>query len=365
MRLIHCADLHLGAALTTHLDIKRAKERREELLATLGKIIQMAREVQACAILIAGDLFDTSRVTQTTRRYVGDLVRQNNDLQFIYVSGNHDRDVSPLFDDNGPPKNWTDLSGNDWKSFVINEGDETVTVSGLSNLTNRSRYKTVPKIDGFHIVMLHGEVSHTASVANDMISLPRLEERGISYLALGHEHSYREDRLGADGIWCYCGCPEGRGFDECGEKGVVMLEVHPNQTRALTTSFLPIATRTLHQISVNIDTCAGMHEMVAMIQERTADIPASDMVSVTLVGEISPEVSVDEGMLQTLLQERFFVCRIENHTTLALQIDSYRYDISLKGEFIRTVMAAKLSPQERDRIIVCGLRALRGEESEL
>jgi hypothetical protein len=41
------------------------------------------------------------------------------------------------------------------------------------------------------------------------------------------------------------------------------------------------------------------------------------------------------------------------------------YDASLKGEFIRTVMASKLPVAERDRIILCGLRALRGEEAEL
>lgn len=51
-----------------------------------------------------------------------------------------------------------------------------------------------------------------------------LRGRGIDYLALGHVHSFRQEKLDEQGIWCYSGCLEGRGFDECGTKGYVMLE---------------------------------------------------------------------------------------------------------------------------------------------
>ena len=52
----------------------------------------------------------------------------------------------------------------------------------------------------------------------------------------------------------------------------------------------------------------------------------------------------------------------ENCTKPLLNTEDYRYDISLKGEFIRTVLDAGLPEELRDRVLLCGLQALAGEE---
>ena len=368
VRLIHCADLHLGARMTANLDAKRAKERREELLAMLDRIVRVALEREAKAILLVGDLFDTERVTVSTRRYVGQLISEHSELYFIYVSGNHDREVLPLFDEDRLPTNWIDLSGRGWSSVDLTEDGVALTVSGTSNLQYGDIYDTVPHADGYHIVMLHGEITAAAVAAQDTVSLSRLVGRGIDYLALGHEHSYRTDRLDAGGVWCYSGCPEGRGFDECGKKGVVLLEIRTPESGGkprMTAEFLPIAKRTLHRLPVDVSACTDTRDALRCVREAAAMIDPQDMLLAELVGQISPETSLDGGMLQTLLQELYFCARVEDHTSLLLRAEDYRYDISLKGEFVRTVMAANLPQSTRDRIILCGLRALRGEEAEL
>ena len=43
-------------------------------------------------------------------------------------------------------------------------------------------------------------------------------------------------------------------------------------------------------------------------------------------------------------------------------MDKITIDISLKGEFVRSVLASDLSEEEKQRIIACGMRALAGEE---
>ena len=48
-----------------------------------------------------------------------------------------------------------------------------------------------------------------------------------------------------------------------------------------------------------------------------------------------------------------------------IEKETYEHDISLKGEFIRLVMASDKSPEEKEQIICCGIRALSGEEVEL
>ena len=362
MRLLHCADLHLGARMTTNLDAKRAKERREELLLTFGNIVETAVRLQVSAVLLVGDLFDTARVTVSTRSYVGQLIAEHPETLFFYVCGNHDRDVPPIFPDDCIPPNWVDLSGEGWTSVPLAHEGMTITVSGTSAF-DRSMYDSVPVVDGLHIVMLHGQISQSASVGQDVVSLPRLAGKNIDYLALGHEHSYRFDRLDSRGVWCYSGCPEGRGFDECGEKGVVLLEIAPDAT--VTHSFLPIARRTLHHLCVTLGEEDDARAMELRLQRAVEELSREDMVLVDLTGQRLPECEIDTGRLALWLRDHFFAAKLEDRTTLSLRAEDYRYDASLKGEFIRTVMASKLPSAERDRVILCGLRALRGEEAEL
>jgi hypothetical protein len=47
---------------------------------------------------------------------------------------------------------------------------------------------------------------------------------------------------------------------------------------------------------------------------------------------------------------------------LEIRPEDYSHDISLKGEFVRRVMASDLSVEEKEEILACGIRALSGEE---
>lgn len=43
------------------------------------------------------------------------------------------------------------------------------------------------------------------------------------------------------------------------------------------------------------------------------------------------------------------------------QIDDYKNDVSLKGEYIRQILSSNLDEKEKERLIQIGLEALRGE----
>ena len=53
----------------------------------------------------------------------------------------------------------------------------------------------------------------------------RLKEKNIDYLALGHIHEYSQGQIDLRGKYAYSGCLEGRGFDELGEKGFILIDV--------------------------------------------------------------------------------------------------------------------------------------------
>ena len=48
MKLIHCADIHLGAKMQTNLSPQKAKERKEEILDTFFSMINYANDNDSC-----------------------------------------------------------------------------------------------------------------------------------------------------------------------------------------------------------------------------------------------------------------------------------------------------------------------------
>ena len=358
MKLIHMADLHLDAKMETGLTAARARERRAELLTTFGRAIDAGVAQGAASVLIAGDLFDTDRVSESTRRSVGDVICEHPSLHFLYVSGNHDASVAPLFPGDVPPANWTAFDGRGWASVVI----DGVRISATSAIDRPGIYDELPTAAAgeFHIVMLHGQIVRTGAGGGENIPLRLLQNRGIDYLALGHEHAHRCESLDARGQWAYAGCLEGRGFDECGQKGYVLLDTDAPLGERVT--FCPIARRTLHLVEVDVSGCETAGEIKTCIQEAVDPLKEDDMVKVMLTGAVSPELTYDTVYLGKLLGERFHFARLADRTRLAICPEDYATDVSLKGEFIRTVMASRLSEEQKQRTILCGLRALRGEE---
>ena len=359
MRLIHCGDFHLDSKMETGLDPVRARERKIELLMALERVVKTAEEHGARAVLLAGDLFDTARASEKTRRFVGQTVKDHPELQFLCVSGNHDGSVAPLFPGDVTPENWHAFFGEGWDSVALGEG---VTVSATSALDRPGIFDMLPTPPdtAFHIVLLHGQVVRTGEAGQDRIPLKLLREKGIDYLALGHEHAFRCEALDARGLWAYAGCPEGRGFDECGVKGCILLDTDAAPDGRVT--FLPMSGRTLHEISVPLDGCVSFGDVLHCAERAVADIPSKDMVKLVLCGALPPEVVRDVTHLRKMLNERFYFARVKDECRMLVRPEDHLGDVSLKGEFIRTVLASSMTDEQKQRTIECGLRALRGEE---
>ena len=62
MKIIHCSDLHIDSKMETHLSSVKARKRKDELLITFEKMVDFAKNNNVEVIIIAGDMFDTSRV---------------------------------------------------------------------------------------------------------------------------------------------------------------------------------------------------------------------------------------------------------------------------------------------------------------
>lgn len=354
MKIIHCSDMHLDSALGRHYCTEGAKERNAELCATFGRLVRFAVQESVDAVLIAGDLFDAACVSPKVADFVLEQIRSADSVTFFYIRGNHDESRTH-FAGKMCPKNLKTF-GECWKSYRC--GDVVITAvepeaNGWYTMYDQLKLN---KAD-LNIVMLHGQISARPGV--EQIALPLLRGKGIRYLALGHLHSYRIGALDLDGEYCYCGCPEGRGFDECGEKGFVLVETECGR---LSSRFVPFAARKLHEIGVDITAADTVTQMLARMEQLSADIPPADLVKFTLQGTYTLQTPKDLVFLQKMLTGKFHLVKISDESHLEIARENYEFDASLKGEFIRMVLASERSAQEKEKIITCGIRALSGEE---
>ncbi len=364
MRIIHCADLHLDSKMNANLDRENAKERRSEILHTFERMVAYADENRVSAILIAGDLFDTGNISATVRNVVLHNITGHPEINFYYLRGNHDNDnfLSGLEE---IPRNLK-MFGSRWVTYW--EAGGRIAVSGLelSGGNGESAYTSLVLDSGrFNIVMLHGQESQGASKDKaEIIHIKALRNKGIDYLALGHVHAYKKERLDARGTYCYPGCLEGRGFDECGEHGFVVLDIDEDAGN-YTHEFIPFARRKLYTVEVDVTDCLTTAEMVekAELCLQEAGCGKEGLVKIVLRGTLDVECEKDIVYFQSLFRQRFYYVKVYDETGLKMDAGDYMLDQSLKGEFVRQVMADASIPEEDRKVIIrYGLLAIAGEE---
>lgn len=352
MKIIHTGDLHLESSLTTHLSSLKANHRKKELLNSFERMVNFASNNDVKVIIIAGDMFDKKRVSITAKRKVFDIILNNSDIDFLYVSGNHD-DIDLSYED--LPGNLKIFS-NKWTKYSY--GIVDIYGINFTKTTNKFLYDTlITNPDKVNIVTIHGQVTNYNS--NDEISLNNLKGKNIDYLALGHIHTYQLEKLDDRGSYCYCGCLEARGFDEDGKKGFVLLEVNESK---INTKFIENAYRTVHVINVDISNISSWVDLKNKVNDAISHIENKDMVKVVLKGEFEfNQIKYNEQLLQ-YLSDKFYFAKVEDETKLKIDISSFENEISLKGEFLREVKNSLIDESIKDDVILCGLKALTGED---
>ena len=360
MKIIHCADLHLDSKMNTNFDVAKAALRRNEILHTFERMAEYADREGVDAILIAGDLFDRDVVSARTVNVVMHTIETHPHIGFYYLKGNHDK-ASAMADAVTLPDNLFLFS--DW--WTTYELGEYVTVTGME-LTSESATafeRLVLPVQKYNIVMLHGQESEFGSENAETVPLRTLRGKNIDYLALGHIHSYKEAVLDARGTYCYPGCLEGRGFDECGEHGFVLMTVDCDRKSAVR-EFIPFASRRFMEISVDITGCRNSADITGRIKKELPEsgCRAEDMVRVILTGETDVEDEKDVSYPEIQLQEMFFLARIEDHSSYRVDIEKLDSDQTLRGEFVRSVLAdSTIEDTDRNMVIRYGLAALLDE----
>lgn len=369
LKILHTGDIHLDSPFA-RLDARRAEIRREELRSSFSAMFAFARKSSVDLILMAGDVFDREFVTRETLSLILREFEQT-ECPIVIAPGNHDCAspdsiwAKPIF-----PKNVHIFRSPKVEKFSFDALG--VDVYGYAFV---SPEMTECPLHGLHaddpqrinLLLAHGEIGVPLS-RYCPISRAALDEFGADYAALGHIHNAPPVEKIGDTVAAYCGCPEGRAFDETGIKGAILCEIEKNGTQA---DVRPKRIRISRRRYENeILDCTGA-ETLADIEARIGacmeekGYGEDTLLRVTLQGRVAPALIVDTHALASRFPQLFSL-DVRDETLPAIHPRDYENDRTVRGEFYRA-LAAQMecgTPEERKIAALAlryGLAAIAGE----
>lgn len=359
IRLIHGADFHLDSPFEA-LDGDKAALRRSEQRGMLERICRTCADRGADMLLLSGDLFDSSYIYAETGEAFSDVLAGLGIPVFI-APGNHDpySRHSPYARRSLPENVYVFRQP---RLERVSLGDLRVNVWGAGYTSGVCppllRGFTARKQAGWlEILVLHAQVGGGESPYCP-VTEDELAASGLDYAALGHVHSFGGLQTAGDCFYAWPGCPEGRGFDECGKKGVLQVDLSPGNCRA---EFIPLGGREYRKLTVE----AGEDPYTAIISALDEDT-RRHIYKIILSGECV--AAPDLQYLHQSLASRFFHLILTDETRPARDLwDKMRED-TLTGAFLRR-MRRRLDEAETDgerslilEAVRLGVAALEGRE---
>ena len=358
LTILHAADLHLDSPFRD-LSGEQAALRRKEQRELPLRLAELARERGADLVLLAGDLFDGESIYRETAELMAAALAQTGCPVFI-APGNHDPITgSSPYRGLVWPRNVHIFQSRQVESVLMPELGCVVYGTAF---TAKQREDdplngfTAPKDGQIHIMVTHGDVGGRQYAPIDPASIAA---SGLDYLALGHVHACSGLQKEGETHWAYPGCPEGRGFDECGEKGALLVQVDGEKASA---EFVPLCARRYERLDAPVEGVSPRDAVAHALEGHERDI-----CRVTLSGECA--AAPDLAALERELGEKCFALSLRDRTTPVRDIWARAGEDSLTGLFLREMRSRLDETTDReDRATLelavrFGLAALeRGED---
>lgn len=250
MRFVHLADVHLDTSFSGRSESVRRRLRaasREAFQAAVDLAIR--EDVQT--FLVAGDLFDSERLSFSTERFLLEQAARLRDhgVTLVYATGNHD----PGAPDVGPrtlawPPNVRVAADPMPKRIAIHDHDGHtvghVTAVGHASPREKedlSRRFPRPRGELPEVALLHTQVHTSVGAEAHHVYAPSelafLTRAGYDYWALGHVHV--RQMLADDPPVAYPGSLQGRTHADTGPRGALLVDLADRGAPAV--SFRPLA----------------------------------------------------------------------------------------------------------------------------
>ncbi len=368
LRILHTADLHLGAEFSSLPGDKR-NIRQAELIITCENIFKICRDNKIDLLLLAGDVFENNSVSEKVIEAFLAACQKAPDTTVIFAAGNHD----PITCDSPflkykLPQNLIVLGDNDQCVPLAEKG---VRIYGKSfssvYMSGESRFSLTPEDDELiNILVLHGDMGADLSGVYNPISLDFIADSKMDYIALGHVHEFSGIKKAGNVCYAYPGTPEPHGFDETGPKGVICGEISKHNCLL---SFVETATRKYLEEKVDITglyTSAEIADSIlSVLKERNPKNYEKNLYKIILTGKISEHTHINCAEILSRLGDSLFFAKIKDRTELDVNLELLAEEFSLKGKFVKNMLTKIASNPENaeqlKRALQIGLKAFSSE----
>lgn len=326
LKILHTADLHLDSPFEG-LSRSKAAIRRGEQRRLLTALADCARQESVDLVLLPGDLLDsTSAYLETGEELVQSL--EHMGAPVFIAPGNHDFiSLRSPYLRLKMPENVHIFASPELEFIDLPALGARVYGAGFTEAHSAPLLRdfTAPREDGvFNILCMHADLTSPNSPYNP-VSTAELAASGMDYAALGHVHK-ESGLLRAGQTWySYPGCPEGRGFDETGEKHINLIELSETDCRLYP---LTVASRRYESISVDISDRDALLAVHAALPDETV----RDIYRITLTGETDAPAALTK--LYEQLSELFFELQLRDKTRIRKSVWERAGENSLRGLFL-------------------------------
>lgn len=359
---IHTADIHLGSAVTSRFEEGVSAKIRRYTAEAFSRIIDDAEKVGV--LLIAGDLFDSPNPPADIVSFVKRRFADIPDTKIFISAGNHD----PYNADSVYAK--VDFGSNvhvfspEGEMFELENKGLCIYGASFDGVHCKSP-KGLPRVNrrnGFiNVAVVHGELVNEGATSDyNGISKKILADSGMDYVALGHIHKFDGINKSGDTYYAYSGIPQGRGFDETGDKGYLLCS---GDKGGLDVKFIKASVCNLTEVSIDIsDAEDGVH-ISEMLRARLYDFK-NDFLKVRLVGKVHPAL-LNIDILKYECEGAYPYISLVDETRPPFDLDEVSHSDTLCGDFVRLMMreAEACDADEKEIIyeaIDKGLSALLG-----
>jgi DNA repair protein SbcD/Mre11 len=353
LRLLHTADVHLGAPFG--FLGRRGREQRDQLKATFSRVVDLALTSQVDVLLIAGDLFDSAyphqglvgEVTYQLRRLDGE------GIWTLITPGTHDR-LQPggVYDGT----EFRDLAHvhvfRDVEMTPYSPGGLDLDVYGMAA---SGEGKDV--LAGFHarnkgrwnVGVLHASYILPGKVERDemLVSSESVAASGLHYLALGHWHVPGDYSRG-DTQAFYSGSPEPLDMGRGGEGKVLMVELEEGSP--VRVQPIPVGRRRMERLELDVGEIGGPAELYNHLRRMADHDLALEVRLRGLWGE--DWAACDWDRLEDELATLFFHLRLDATTGGVPLPDVGSFpERTVIGRFIRNA-AKEMAGREGEELLV-------------
>lgn len=354
VRILHLSDVHFDTPFR-ELPKEIAILRRNEIRECFSRIIDKAIEKKVDLILLAGDIFDNDTVEKNTLVFIKEQMEKANlyNIKIFISSGNHDPYNAKSFYNMIKWSENVHIFKNTMERVVLEELG--VVIYGQSFKEKYQRKSMLKDFepncedgDLVRIMLLHGEVKNGENSEYNKISLNEIEKSGMDYIALGHIHRFSGINKIGNTTYAYSGCPEGRGFDELGKKGVIIGELSKGATEL---NFMKMNKREYVIKEVDISDFETKEDIIEELLTIPREKRMRNLFKIKLKGRVKEHFNLDLFLLENMLKEEFFYFKIIDETKPFLNMDELSNEYSMRGIFCSLMKEAIYEKEYEDEIL--------------